>query len=166
MLTKNIPNSSIHFATYDSPAGQITMLSSNDSLIGLYFPRQLGSLLNRDSWSERFDNFSPTMRWLDQYFDEAIEGQTPPLELRGTPFQVRVWNELLTIPFGATRTYGEVAAAIGKPTATRAVGKAIGDNPISLIVPCHRVIGRSGSLTGYAGGLETKKSLLSHEGVL
>lgn len=89
-----------------------------------------------------------------------------PLDLRGTPFQVSVWQILSTIPYGETRTYGEIARAVGRPTASRAVGAANGANPLAIIVPCHRVIGSSGSLTGYGGGLPTKKWLLELEGAL
>ena len=86
-----------------------------------------------------------------------------PIELRGTPFQKQVWNSLLTIPFGQTRTYSELANQIGNPKAVRAVGAANGKNPISIIVPCHRVIGASGKLTGFAGGLDAKEKLLRIE---
>lgn len=139
------------------------MLTDGESLIGLYFPTQLPSLRNRDTWSERYDGFDDVKRWLNHYYEGGMNCEAPRFRLRGTPFQLQVWNELLKIPFGDTRTYGQIAAAIGKPTASRAVGKAIGDNPISIVVPCHRVIGRSGSLTGYAGGLEVKQWLLNHE---
>ncbi|MBI3608989.1 MAG: methylated-DNA--[protein]-cysteine S-methyltransferase [Nitrospirae bacterium] len=88
------------------------------------------------------------------------------LDPHGTPFQRAVWNALLSIPFGATRTYGEIAAAIGHPNAARAVGAACRSNPIGLVIPCHRVIGRDGALTGYAGGLDLKSRLLRHEGAL
>jgi len=89
---------------------------------------------------------------------------TCPLDLRGTPFQVAVWQELVRIPYGEIRTYSEIARAIGRPTATRAVGMANGANPVAIIVPCHRVIGSNGTLTGYGGGLPTKRWLLTLEG--
>jgi len=89
---------------------------------------------------------------------------TCPLDLRGTPFQVAVWRELMRIPYGEIRTYAEIAMAIGRPTATRAVGMANGANPVAIIVPCHRVIGSNGTLTGYGGGLPTKRWLLTLEG--
>ena len=89
-----------------------------------------------------------------------------PLDLRGTDFQKRCWQELLKIPYGETRSYAEIARAIGNPAAVRAVGLANGQNPIAIIVPCHRVIGSDGSLTGYGGGLETKRKLLELEGAL
>lgn len=93
-------------------------------------------------------------------------GKMPPLDLRGTPFQLEVWNALIAIPPGETRTYGEIARAIGRPTAVRAVGQACGANPVGYVVPCHRVLGANQALTGYAGGLPTKKRLLQREGVL
>ena len=88
-----------------------------------------------------------------------------PLEPRGTEFQKAVWNELLKIPFGETKTYGEIAAAMGKPKASRAVGMGCNRNPIAIIIPCHRVVGKNGSLTGFAGGLDVKGKLLEHEGM-
>ena len=88
-----------------------------------------------------------------------------PVDLRGTRFQERVWEALREIPAGSTRTYGEIARAIGRPTASRAVGAASGRNPVALIVPCHRVVGADGALTGYAGGVERKRWLLTHEGM-
>ena len=91
---------------------------------------------------------------------------TPALEFIGTAFQKKVWEQLLQIPYGSTVTYGQLAKALGKPKAARAIGGAVGSNPISLVVPCHRVIGTDGSLTGYAGGLERKTALLKLEGAL
>lgn len=103
---------------------------------------------------------------LDQ-LHEYLEGQRRtfdvPLDLRGTPFQEAVWNQLLKIPYGVTRSYAEVAASIGRPTALRAVGGAVAANPISIIIPCHRVIGKDGSLVGYGGGLPLKERLLALE---
>jgi len=102
---------------------------------------------------------------MQRYFAGERVQFTCPLDLRGTPFQLLVWEQLCRIPYGETRTYGEIALAIGRPTASRAVGAANGANPIPVIVPCHRVIGSDGSLTGYAGGLANKSWLLSLEGV-
>ena len=100
---------------------------------------------------------------LAAYFAGTLREFTVPLEPTGTPFQLRVWEALRAIPFGVTRSYREVATRIGQPTATRAVGLANGRNPIAVIVPCHRVIGADGSLTGYGGGLARKRTLLDHE---
>ena len=160
-------NPCIHFATqYDSPLGPITLLSDGADLVGLYFPTQLESVRHREYWRVRKHGFDAVQRYLDDYFSRISDGDLPPLRLIGTAFQQLVWNQLLTIRFGQTRTYGEIAKAISRPTAARAVGKAIGDNPLSILVPCHRVIGRSGALTGYAGGLDIKRWLLNHEGSL
>jgi len=102
---------------------------------------------------------------LQRYFSGERVQFSCPLDLRGTPFQVKVWQELWRIPYGETRSYGQIACAVERPSASRAVGAANGANPIAIIVPCHRVIGSDGSLTGYGGGLPTKAWLLSLEGV-
>ena len=106
--------------------------------------------------------FARTRDWLTAYFDGRVV-EAPELDLRGAPFELRVWAALRHIPFGATTSYGAIAAAIDAPGAARAVGAANGANPVSLIVPCHRVIGSSGTLVGYGGGLDRKKWLLDHE---
>ena len=103
------------------------------------------------------------VRQLRAYFAGALRQFTLPLDLHGTPFQLRVWRELETIPFGEFRTYSDVAQAIGAPKAVRAVGAANGANPVAIVVPCHRVIGSSGKLVGYGGGLPLKKKLLTLE---
>ena len=108
-------------------------------------------------------------RWaaaeLDEYFSGRRTAFTVPLSPRGTPFQLAVWAALRAIPFGQTRTYGEIAAGVGRPKAARAVGMANHRNPIAILIPCHRVVGRSGGLVGYAGGLEVKRALLELEGM-
>ena len=105
-----------------------------------------------------------TEKELNEYFTGMRSGFTVPLDMRGTPFQRQVWEALLGIPFGETRTYGQLAIQLGNPKATRAVGAANGRNPIAILVPCHRVIGHSGKLTGFAGGLDAKAYLLKLEG--
>ncbi|GGY36454.1 methylated-DNA--[protein]-cysteine S-methyltransferase [Streptomyces tanashiensis] len=107
--------------------------------------------------------FGETIRQLDAYFAGELTEFDLPLNLIGTPFQLRVWEGLLRIPYGETRTYGELAEELGNPGASRAVGLANGKNPVSIIVPCHRVIGAGGSLTGYGGGLDRKQRLLAFE---
>ncbi|MFF8837074.1 methylated-DNA--[protein]-cysteine S-methyltransferase [Streptomyces sp. NPDC015130] len=107
--------------------------------------------------------FGEAIRQLDAYFAGRLTEFDLPLHLVGTPFQLRVWEELCRIPYGETRTYGELAEALGNPTASRAVGLANGKNPVSIVVPCHRVIGAGGSLTGYGGGLDRKQRLLALE---
>jgi methylated-DNA-[protein]-cysteine S-methyltransferase len=106
---------------------------------------------------------SEAARQIEEYFSGARERFELPVELEGTPFQRRVWEALIEIPFGYTHTYGDIARRIGAPGAIRAVGAAIGRNPFSIVVPCHRVIGANGSLTGYAGGLDRKRALLELE---
>ena len=107
-----------------------------------------------------------TKSQLNEYFEGTRQTFSIPLESQGTDFQKQVWQTLITIPFGTTWNYGQLATAIGNKNASRAVGAANGKNPISIIVPCHRVIGANGTLTGYAGGLKAKEWLLKHEGVL
>ncbi len=97
---------------------------------------------------------------VEEYLNGGRKSFSSPLDMRGTPFQIEVWNELLNIPYGETRSYGEIAAAVGRPRAARAVGAAVGANPLPIIVPCHRVIGKNGSLVGFGGGLRLKERLL------
>ena len=150
------------------------MLSSDgEALTGLFFDgqRYFGSTIGAQC-VERLELpvFDKTFRWLDIYFSGREPDLMPPLSLKGTPFQQRVWKELLTIPYGQTVTYGELARRLGCRSA-QAVGGAVGRNPISIIVPCHRVVGAcygvgsadNGSLTGYAGGIEKKRALLGME---
>jgi methylated-DNA-[protein]-cysteine S-methyltransferase len=119
-----------------------------------------------EGWVEAAEKTAPYARQLEEYFAGRRRQFDLPLDLHGTEFQKRCWQELLKIPYGETRSYADVARAIGKPSAVRAVGLANGQNPIAIIVPCHRVIGSDGSLTGYGGGLETKRKLLELEGAL
>jgi len=109
---------------------------------------------------------SPALTQLREYFSRIRREFDLPLDVRGTPFQRAVWDQVARIPYGATTTYGEIAQRIERPGAARAVGAAVGANPLPIIIPCHRVIGAGGSLTGYGGGLEAKATLLQLEGVL
>ncbi|MBR4392055.1 MAG: methylated-DNA--[Bacteroidales bacterium] len=151
---------------YDSPLGGMTMASDSIHLVGLWFDGQkhFADTLDKER-IERDDLpvFEETRHWLDCYFAGEKPGFTPALFMRGSVFRRRVWEILLTIPYGHTMTYGEIAQQVGKPRAAQAVGGAVGHNPTSIIVPCHRVIGTDGSLTGYAGGIERKKWLLEME---
>ncbi|GAB2995487.1 methylated-DNA--[protein]-cysteine S-methyltransferase [Amycolatopsis acidiphila] len=155
---------SIRHTVTDSPIGELTLVADDQALIGLYFeghrrrPRLTAGLGPRTG-----EGFEAPMAQLKEYF--AGHRRTFDLELapRGTPFEQRVWSLLTRIPHGQTRTYGELAAALGEPGAAQAVGNANGWNPISIIVPCHRVVGASGRLTGYAGGLARKRFLLDLE---
>ena len=155
---------------YDSPLGPITLASDGKELTGLWFRGQkyYGSTLTGTHVPAQCPVFDQTMRWLDIYFRGKAPAFTPPLAMKTTPFRKAVWDILLTIPFGQTITYGEIAAKIaartGRPhMSAQAVGGAVGHNPISLIIPCHRVVGTNGSLTGYAGGLDKKERLLEME---
>lgn len=117
-------------------------------------------------WVEDPSAFTDAARQLDEYFAGTRTQFDLPLDPSGTAFQLAVWEQLRTIPSGTTTTYGDIAARVGKPQASRAVGAAIGRNPIGIIVPCHRVVGSSGALTGYAGGMDRKITLLTLEGAL
>lgn len=157
---------------YDSPLGGITMACSDIGLTGLWFDRQrfFADTLSTDSTEKMTDIFRDTARWLDIYFDGGIPDFTPPIHLNSTPFRMTVWDILRTIPYGKAMTYGEISRITAersgrKSMSAQAVGGAVGHNPISIIIPCHRVIGSDGSLTGYAGGLDKKIKLLEIEGI-
>ena len=152
----------IQYRTIDSPIGPLTVAGRGSALTNLrmvdqtYEPGHTG-------WSLDPGAFTVVVEQLDAYFAGELSDFDVELDLRGTGFQQRVWKALLTIPYGETRSYGEIAEQIGAPGAARAVGLANGHNPIAIIVPCHRVIGASGSLTGYGGGLDRKRTLLALE---
>ncbi len=149
-------------------------ISIGDALCSLEFFRK-GRMARLDArlarWfadAEISERETPAIRqardWLRRYFaGESANASELPLDMRGAPFELRVWEALRNIPAGTTTSYGAIAKAIGSPGASRAVGMANGANPIAIIVPCHRVIGSNGTLTGYGGGLETKQWLLNHE---
>jgi len=148
-----------------SPLGALLLTAENGSLIGVHFPGQKHDRPRQPHWQRADDD--PVLAQARTQLAEYFAGQRTrfdlPLDPRGTSFQQAVWRALLAVPFGDTSTYGEIAATIRKPSAVRAVGAAIGANPIGIVVPCHRIIGRDGSLTGYAGGLERKAKLLALE---
>lgn len=152
-------------AFYDGPTGRMTMLADRDALAGLYFSNHKHGGPPREPAGESAV-FAKTRAQLDRYFAGERFTFDLPLSLRGTQFQRDVWDILLTIPHGETRTYGWIAKKLALPDAARAVGAAVGQNRIGIIVPCHRVIGANGALTGFAGGLENKKFLLQLEGML
>lgn len=148
-----------------SAVGPLYLVSSRRGLCGLYFGHRVASsALLGDNRRDRFLNQAEEE--LAEYFDGKREVFGVALDARGSQFQRAVWRALAAIPFGQTRGYGELAEEIENPKAIRAVGNANGANPISIIVPCHRVIGKDGSLIGFGGGLEIKRRLLQHEGVL
>ena len=154
--------------TIETPLGAMLFAAGDAGLTGAWFVGQKYFPGAAETWREVPDDplFLRARRQLDAYFAGTLTVFDLPLDLRGTPFQRRVWEALREIPFGGTRTYGALADGLGMPTGARAVGTAVGHNPVSVIVPCHRVLGTNGSLTGYAGGLERKRGLLEREGVL
>ncbi|MDL5158621.1 methylated-DNA--[protein]-cysteine S-methyltransferase [Actinomycetospora termitidis] len=148
----------------ESPLGPLTLRADDGVLSGLYMTEHRHGP-SVEALGERVDDAVPAAREeLAAYFDGSLREFSTEVVLRGTEFQRRVWAALRTIPYGETWTYGELAVAIGQPTAVRAVGLANGKNPVSIVVPCHRVIGTNGSLTGYGGGMERKRALLDLEG--
>ncbi|MDT0436137.1 MULTISPECIES: methylated-DNA--[protein]-cysteine S-methyltransferase [Streptomyces] len=147
----------------DSPYGALTLVADDGVLCGLYMTEQRHRP-PEENFGPRDDTpFAATEEQLAAYFAGELTEFTVPLRLHGTPFQRTVWEQLLAIPYGETRSYGQLADALGNPQASRAVGLANGKNPVSIIVPCHRVVGASGSLTGYGGGLSRKQQLLDFE---
>ena len=155
---------------YDSPFGRILLACDDCGLTGLWFEgaKYFAESLSPEHCEENSSFFDQGKRWLDIYFSGKKPDFTPPLHLTGSAFRLAVWEELLQIPYGETTTYGEISRLIARRRSlprisAQAVGGAVGRNRISLIVPCHRVIGANGSLTGYAGGLRTKAALLALE---
>lgn len=163
-------NEIIYTYQYNSPLGKIKLSSNGTELIGLLFD---GQKHFADVHSEKYEEkslpvFEQTVRWLDIYFRGKSPDFTPPIKMETTPFRKAVWEIILAIPFGQTMTYGEIADIIAKRTglpkmSAQAVGGAVGHNSILLIIPCHRVVGTNGSLTGYAGGIDKKVQLLKME---
>ena len=157
---------------YESPVGNLTLVSNGRQLTGLfvdgqrYFPD-----VSMMETKRNLAVFDATIHWLDAYFEgKSPCGETIPLKPEGTTFRMAVWKLLTSIPYGETTTYGEIASKIARRRgvarmSAQAVGGAVGWNPICIIIPCHRVIGADGSLTGYGGGLGNKVSLLAHEGI-
>lgn len=155
---------------YQSPLGGMTLASDGKALTGLWFDEQkyFGMGLSEERVERELPVFEETRRWLDSYFHGNIPDFAPALSLSGTEFRQEVWNILREIPYGQTTTYGKIAKRIAekkglKSMSAQAVGGAVGHNPISIIIPCHRVLGSDGSLTGYAGGVDKKQKLLVME---
>jgi|SRR5579884_3484433 len=148
----------MRYAIVDTPFGPVTLASSEKGLCSLEFGKKVPANAAIDNLSNR-----PYVKQLSEYFAGKRTTFDFLLDIHGTAFQMSVWDALQQIPYGQTRSYGEIAQSIGKPGAARAVGMANHDNPVAIVIPCHRVVGHNGSLTGYAGGLDIKKQLLSIE---
>jgi len=148
-----------------SPIGRLTLVASDDGLAGILWATERPGRVRLPDPAEdrRHPVLLETERQLNEYFAGKRRRFALTLDMVGTAFQKKVWKALLTIPFGETRSYGEIARQIGRPTAARAVGAANGRNPVAIGAPCHRVVGSTGTLTGFAGGLEAKARLLTLE---
>ena len=146
-----------------SPVGSLLLAADNAVLCEITFPKNGSPASPKPGWIEDASTFTDPIRQLRAYFAGELEAFDLPLAPQGTPFQQHVWKELLNIPYGDTISYGELARRIRNPNASRAVGLANGSNPIPIVIPCHRVIGSNGKLTGYGGGLPIKEKLLALE---
>lgn len=146
-----------------SPLGVLTALQRSDALIGLYMTEQRHAPAPQANWIPAAEPFAELRSQLAEYFSGQRTRFDLKLAPQGTPFQKKVWQLLLQIPCGQTRSYGQLAEQLGQPGAARAVGLANGRNPIGILIPCHRVVGSQGALTGYGGGLARKRWLLTHE---
>lgn len=146
-----------------SPLGNLLLVSDGDALTGLYMTDHKNGPMPESGWQRSEAMFNIICEQLKTYFAGERQAFDVPLDPQGTDFQKKVWQELTRIPFGETISYGALARRIGRPTASRAVGHANGQNPISILIPCHRVIGATGTLTGYGGGIDRKRWLLDHE---
>lgn len=159
---------SINYTTYESPLGTLTLYATASALVGLTFPTQSIHFLEPVVIDETISSsiLRQTIQWLDQYFGGQVPIITIPLDPQGTEFQQKVWDQLQHIPYGTSLTYGELSQHVFNsptPKGAQAIGSAVGANPISLIIPCHRVLGKGKALTGYTGGLSIKRALLSIE---
>ena len=155
----------VYYSYLESPIQQLTLTSDGESLIGLRMIEHRHAPEMTSDWKldDQAKPFAKAKQQLAAYFRSELTEFDLPLAIPGTPFQQNVWQELMRIPYGATISYGEMARRIGNPNGSRAVGAANGRNPISIIIPCHRLIGSTGKLTDYGGGLERKAWLLAHE---
>jgi len=157
----------VMFYTYmDSPVGRLLLAGDDEALHYVSFSSETRPVTPRPGWQQSDTPFTEARRQLDAYFAGELRAFDLPVHLTGTAFQKRVWQLLRNIPFGQTRSYGDLARGLGTPGASRAVGAANGANPLPIILPCHRVIGANGSLTGFGGGLPIKRYLLAHEAEL
>ncbi len=154
---------------YNSPLGEMFLLTDENAICGCYFVNQKSYPKHLDIYKKETNAILEVKKWLDIYYSGKNPDYIPKYILRGTNFQLSVWENLMKIPYGTVTTYGEIARAVAKSRgmarlSAQAVGNAIGANPISIMIPCHRIIGSNGQLTGYAGGLEKKIALLELEG--
>lgn len=162
---------SLQRTTIDSPVGVLRLVATHDALVAVLWPEEREGRVTFDNGPVTLDQqaaashqvLGTTAAQLGEYFDGNRQAFDLPLDLRGTEFQQIVWRSLAEIPFGETSTYGKQAATIGRPRAIRAVGSANGRNPLSIVLPCHRIVAASGKLAGFAGGIDTKRWLLDHE---
>jgi len=161
-------NSPIRYTWMPSPLGNVLLVGNDTGLRGVYFHDQKYLPTIDAAWQEenRMAVLREARRQLGEYFAGSRERFDVPLAPEGTPFQRAIWNAIAEVPCGATRTYADLAVRTGRPGCARAAGAATGRNPLSIIVPCHRIVGSDGSLTGYAGGLDRKKRLLALEGAV
>lgn len=156
----------LSYKTIDSPVGKLKLVASDKGLVAVLWEKEkpnrvrLGEVEKRGSHPVLIN----AERQIAEYFARKRRSFSVPIDMRGTLFQRQVWEALLAIPFGSTKSYGDLAKQVGRPQAARAVGAASGKNPISIIVPCHRLVGSTGNLTGFAGGLDAKARLLELEG--
>jgi methylated-DNA-[protein]-cysteine S-methyltransferase len=148
--------------TVPSPVGDLLLVGDGETLSGLYLPDHRPAPL-LDAAIDAPDAFGAAVLQLGEWFAGLRTVFDLPLDLRGTEFQLEIWEALASIPYGRTATYGDVAAAVGRPKAARGAGHAIARNPVSIVIPCHRVLGSGGALTGYAGGVDRKRTLLELE---
>ena len=153
----------MNYTTVDSPIGELTLVGDEHGLAGLYMESQRYGPKRDPAWRHDPEALADAAEQLEQYFGGERTEFDLALAPRGTEFQLRVWGLLRDIPFGETTTYGALAQRLGNPRTVRAVGLANGRNPISIVVPCHRVVGSTGALTGYGGGMERKRMLLDLE---
>lgn len=158
--TKESP---VFYWTCPSPVGRLLLVGSSKGLMALQFQDGAHPLDIQPIWKKTCEPFRGVLEQLREYFDGTRTRFQVKLDLQGTPFQRQVWQALQCIPYGRTMSYGEIAKQVGRPKASRAVGAANGHNPVSIIVPCHRVIGANGELVGYGGGLPIKTALLELE---
>jgi methylated-DNA-[protein]-cysteine S-methyltransferase len=166
-MNTNRPHPIVAQAHCDTPLGPIVLAATSHGLAGLWFDGQAhhpGPIAAPENPSQPF--IAGAIEELGRYFRGEVRTFRTAVDAAGTSFQHEVWQALRRIPAGATTTYGELAAGLGRPRSTRAVAAAVGRNPVSIVVPCHRVVGRDGALTGYAGGLDRKRRLLEHEGTI